>query len=178
MRVGLSAFVVCAFVMTSAAKAEIDSGPKAGTAISPLKVFAATGDRAGQELDFAAERGAKPTVYVFVQHERFDRPLARILRVLEKAATEAGNETGLATVFLTNDEAKTKEHLPRIQTSMNFTNNPLLIYPSGTTSPDGWSINSDAYLTVIVVKAGKVVQSFAYRSANESVVPEITKLLK
>lgn len=178
MRTRMTSMLIGLFLMTSVVRGEIDSGPKAGTEISPLKVSAGTGDRAGQEVDFVAERASKPTAYVFIQHERFDRPLARTLRTLEKAANEAGNETGLVTVFLTRDEAKTKEHLPKIQMSMNFTNNPLAYYPSATTSPDGWAVNPDAYLTVIVVKQGKVVQSFGYRSADESVVREIAKVLK
>jgi hypothetical protein len=164
--------------VTSRVHADIDSGPKVGTVVSPLKVFAATGDHAGKELDIAAERSKKPTIYIFLQHERFDRPLARLIKVMEKGAIEAGNDSGLVTVFLTGDEAKTKEHLPRIQTSLQFTANPLVIYPSATMSPEGWSVNTDAQLTALVVNEGKVTASFGYRSANETVAPEILTALK
>ena len=170
-------FLLIVFV-TSSAHADIDSGPKVGTVVSPLKVSAATGDHAGKELDIAAERTKKPTIYIFLQHERFDRPLARLIKVLEKGAIEAGNDSGLVTVFLTGDEAKTKEHLPRIQMSLQFTANPLVIYPSATMSPEGWSVDTNAQLTAIVVNEGKVTASFGYRSANETVAPEILTALK
>ncbi len=164
--------------VTTCLHAEIDSGPKVGTTVSPLKVFAATGDHAGKELDFAIERSKKPTIYIFIQHERFDRPLARLIKALEKGAIEAGNDSSLVTVFLTADEVKTKDHLPRIQMSLHFTANPLVIYPSATMSPEGWSVNTDAQLTALVVNEDKVTASFGYRSANETVAPEILTALK
>ena len=104
--------------------------------------------------------------------------MARLIKVLEKGALEAGNDSGLVTVFLTGDEAKTKEHLPRIQMSLQFTANPLVIYPSATMSPEGWSVDTNAQLTAIVVNEGKVTASFGYRSANETVAPEILTALK
>ena len=164
--------------VTTEVHAEISFGPNVGTGVSPLKVFAATGDHAGKELDIAAERSKKPTIYIFVPHERFDRPLARLIKVLEKAAIDVGNDSSLVTVFLTADEAKTKEHLPRIQMSLQFTANPLVIFPSVTMSPEVWSVNTDAQFTAIVVNEGKVTASFGYRSANETVPPEILAALK
>ena len=169
---------IVAGLMTAVALAEIESGPKVGIAVSPLKVFVATGDSAGKELEIAADRGAKPTIYLFLQHDRFDRPLARLFRSLEKGAIDLGQETGLVTVFLTSDETKTKDHLPRIQMSLQFTRNPLVIFPSSTMGPDGWAVNTDAQLTAIVVNEGKVAATFAYRSANETVALEILSALK
>ena len=165
-------------IAISMARADTLTEPKVGTAITPLKVSVATGEHSGKDVDYAAERGAKPTVYIFIQHERFDRPLARLLKALEKSAIEAGHEAGLVTVFLTDDAAKTKEHLPRIQMSLQFTANPLVAYPSSAMGPDGWSVNTDLQLTAIVVKDGKVISAMGYRSANETVAPEIVSALK
>jgi len=178
MRVATPLLAVVLALTASVAKADIESGPKPGTAVMPLKVFAATGDLAGKEVDYAAERAAKPTIYLFVPHDRFDRPLARMLKSLEKSAVEAGQDSSLVTVFLTNDEPKTKEHLPRIQMSLQFTANPMVVYPSATMGPEGWSVNTDAQITAIVVKDGKATASFGYRSANETVAPEIVAALK
>lgn len=178
MRLSFCAMFAFSLLFAVTVHAEVDSGPKAGAAISPLKVFAATGDHAGKDLDYAAERGLKPTIYVFVPHERFDRPLARLLRDLEKGVIEAGNESSLVTIFLTKDEPKTREHLPRIQMSMQFTQNPLVVFPVAPAGPEGWAVDTDAQLTVVVVNKSKVVESFGYRSANETVAPEILKALK
>jgi hypothetical protein len=158
--------------------ADIDSGPKVGATVAPLKVTVMTGDQSGKDLDIAAERGNKPTVYLFVQHERFDRPLARLFRVLEKGTEDAGSDAGMVTVYLTDDEAKAKLHLPRIQSSLKFKINSLVIHPSATSGPEGWAVNTDAYLTVVIVNDGKISATFGYRSANETVAPEIISALK
>jgi hypothetical protein len=178
MRIAPICTSVFTVLVTSLAYADIDSGPKVGTAVTPLKVFVVTGDHAGKELDYAAERGSKPTIYIFMPHERFDRPLARLLKVLEKGGIEAGNDSSMVTVFLTSDEAKTKDHLPKIQMSLQFTRNPLVVFPSATMGPDGWAVNTDAQLTAIIVNDGKVAATFGYRSANETVAPEILAALK
>jgi len=158
--------------------ADVDSGPKAGTEVSALKVFAVTGDSAGKDLDYAAERGSKPTIYVFVPHERFDRPIARFLKELEKGVKDAGNDAQMVTVFLTDDVPKTKEYLPKAQMSLQFTANPLVIFPSVTMGPEGWAVNTDAHVTAVVVQSKKVVASFGYRSVNETVAPDVTAALK
>ena len=148
-------FCISVICVTSAVAADNLTEPGVGTAETPLKVFAATGDNADKDLDYARERGrAKPTVYIFVQHERFDRPLARLLKALDKAAVDVGNDASIVTVFLTDDAAKTKEHLPRIQMSLQFTANPLVVYASNTMGPEGWSVNTGNQLTAIVVKQG------------------------
>jgi hypothetical protein len=170
--------VTLAILIPGISLADVDSGPAVGTKVSALKVFAVTGDQAGKEVDLAAERAAKPTIFVFVPHEKFDRPIARFLRELEKSVKDAGKESSMVTVFLTDDEAKTKEHLPRVQMSLQFTANPFAIYPSAKMSPEGWAIDTDAHLTAVVVQSGKVVARFGYRSVNETAVPEVAAALK
>ena len=178
MRIIQSALIATIIFVTSVARADIESGPNVGTAVTALKVFAATGDHAGKELDFAADRGAKPTVYVFIPYDRFDRPLARLLKTLEKSVIEAGNEATVVTVFLADDEAAAKDRLPKVQMSLQFTSNPLAIFPSMKQGPEGWQVNTDAQLTALVVIDGKVAAKFGYRSANETVAPEIVEALK
>lgn len=170
--------VALVFVASSDVRADIESGPNVGTAVGELKVFATTGDHAGKEVDFAKDRGAKPTVYVFIPYDRFDRPLARMLKALEKSAIDAGNDASVVTVFLADDEAAAKERLPKVQMSLQFTSNPLVVFPSMKQGPEGWQVNTDAQVTALVVKDGKVAAKFGYRSANETVVPEIAEALK
>lgn len=178
MRQILAIAVTLVAMVPEVVRADVDSGPNVGVAVSALKVFVVTGDQAGKELDYAADRGMKPTVYVFVPHEKFDRPIARFLKEMEKSVKDAGNDAAMVTVFLTDDEAKTKEHLPRVQMSMQFTANPLAVFPSAKMGPDGWSVNTDAHLTAIVVQSGKVAAKFGYRSVNETAVPEVAAELK
>lgn len=178
MRLALPALVALLVLSASVVRADIESGPNVGTAVSTLKVFAATGDHAGKEVDYAADRGMKPTVYVFIPYDRLDRPLARMLKAIEKAVLDAGNEASVVTVFLADDEAAAKDRLPKVQMSLQFTANPLVIFPSMKQGPEGWQVNTDAQVTALVVKDAKVAAKFGYRSANETVVPEIAEALK
>ena len=178
MRHVLTVLAIAWAMIPQTVQADVDSGPAVGTAVSALKVFVVTGDQAGKEVDYAADRGAKPTIYVFIPHEKFDRPIARFLRELEKSVKDAGNDATMVTVFLSDDEAKTKEHLPRIQMSLQFTANPMAVFPSAKMSPEGWAVDTDAHLTAIVVQSGKVAAKFGYRSVNETAVPEVAAALK
>ena len=61
----------------------MESGPKAGEKVGELKVFAVAGPVEGKEVDYAAERKDAPTVYLFVNAEKFDRPMARLLKTVD-----------------------------------------------------------------------------------------------
>lgn len=178
MRTLFPALVCFTAFLSGIVRADVDSGPNVGTEITALKVFAVTGDLGGKELDYSAERGKKPTIYIFIPHEKFDRPIARFLRELEKSVKDTGNEATMVTVFLTDDEAKTKQHLPRVQMSLQFTANAMAVFPSAKMGPDGWAVNTDAHLTAVVVQSGKVAAKFGYRSVNETAVPEVAEALK
>jgi hypothetical protein len=177
-RLAMVLVMVGVALLPGMARAEVESGPEVGTAVPALKVFVATGNGAGNEVDVVADRGAKPTIYVFIPHEKFDRPIARFLRGLEKSVKEAGDDVTMVTVFLTDDEAKTKEHLPRVQMSLQFTANAMAVFPSAKNGPDGWGVNTDAHLTAVIVQSGKVAAKFGYRSVNETAVPEVAAALK
>jgi hypothetical protein len=56
---------------------DVPSGPEKGKAVPALKVFDATGPHEGKEVDYAADRKGKPTVYLFIQAAKWDRPMAR-----------------------------------------------------------------------------------------------------
>ena len=58
---------------------EITSGPDKGANVPGLKVFDVTGEFKDKEVDYAAKRKDKPTIYVFIQAEKFDRPMNRFL---------------------------------------------------------------------------------------------------
>ena len=76
--------VAACIFFPAALHAQTNSGPSTGSKIEPLKVFAITGDNAGEELDFAAKHAGKPAIFLFIQAEKFDRPIARFLKVLDQ----------------------------------------------------------------------------------------------
>lgn len=155
------------------ALADIDSGPAVGTVIQSLKVEVVTGEKAGQELDYFVEREAKPTIYVFVHAERFDRPVGRYLKKLDEAVKAHDGKASVIAVWLTDDKEAAKTRLKAVQNSLQFGATTLAVYPSLKDLPDGWGLNADAHLTAVVVGDKKVTADFAYVSVNETAVREV-----
>jgi len=162
---------------TEFAHAEVTSGPSVGDAVAPLKVFDATGDHEGDRLDYASERKDKPTVYVFVQAKNWSRPMARFLRKIDEAAGKA--DAYVVAVWLTSDAEKSREYLPRAQSSLKLTNTALTVFEGDPTAgPNNWGINDRAFCTVAVANNAKVAACHAFVSINETDAPKIDKALK
>jgi hypothetical protein len=156
---------------------DISSGPKKGEAVPALKVFDATGPHTDKEVDYAAERKDKPTVYAFVQADQWDRPMARFLRQLDEAV-QKHQDAFVVAVWLTDDADKTKEYLPRAQQSLHLQATALTCFTGDKAGPKGWGLNADARLTVVVADKHRVAATFAYRSVNETDVPTVLDALK
>src|SRR2546427_6888489 len=113
MKSVLIASLFLAFVsFARPASAQVESGPRAGSKVAALKVITATGEGAGNEVDYAAERGVKPTIYIFVQADKWDRPTARFLRALDQELAKRSDDGQVIAVWLTDDVEKAKEYLP------------------------------------------------------------------
>ncbi len=158
--------------------AEIDSGPKPGEKVTPLKVHAIIGAVEDKEVDYAKERKDKPTVYVFVQSQWFDRPIGRYLMELDKKIGAIGKDAYIVAVWLTDDQQKTKDYLPRMNQSIKLANTALTCSLDGTTGPADWAINERAHLTAIVVKDGKVIERFSYQSPNDTAAAKVEEVVK
>src|SRR2546421_8904959 len=85
---------------------DVVSGPEKGKKVPALKVFDATGPHEGKEVDYAAERKGKATVYLFVQADRWDRPMARFLKGLDEAVQKEGEDASVVAVWLADDPGK------------------------------------------------------------------------
>jgi hypothetical protein len=161
----------------AAAVAQTNSGPSVGSKLEPLNVKAITGSNAGETIDFVKAREGKPTVYVFIQADKWDRPVARFLKTLDQDLGMDRQEVAIITTWLTDDVEKTSEYLPRAQQSINLSQTTLAVYPGDKGGPPGWSINDSFHLTAIIAAGNRVVASFAYRSLNETNVPEVVAKL-
>jgi hypothetical protein len=165
-------------IWTAPLLAEVASGPAAGEKVPPLKVFAVTGEQENKEIDYAAERKDKPTIYVFVQADAFDRPMARFLKTLDNEIKNDSEQAYVVAVWLTDDKEKSKEYLPRAQQSVQLQNTALCVFPGEKKGPEGWNVNADARLTAVVVNKQKVAASFGYMSLNETDVAKVREALK
>lgn len=162
---------------SSTAVAEVKSGPAAGEKAPALTVAVVTGEFANQSVDFPAKREGKPTVYVFIPGEKWNRPTARLLKKLDQDLTAASAEAVIVGVWLTADVAKTKEYLPRAQQSLQLEHSSLTAY-EGATSPDHWNIDTEADATVVVTKGGKVTANFGFETADETLADGVIEALK
>lgn len=174
----LRSVLAVALVSAVVARADIESGPKAGEKVAELKAFGVVGKIEGKEADFAKERADLPTVYLFVNAEKFSRPMNQFIKTLDGKLPDTAAKAGAVAVFLTTDTDKYKEYLPKVQMSVKYENTAMAVL-GDTSGPKGWGINPDAHLTAVVVGAdGKVAKSFAFESVNGTDVKAIEEALK
>jgi hypothetical protein len=167
------------FLLASSAVAQdVSSGPEQGKKVPALKVFDATGSHKDKEVDYAAERKDSPTIYIFVQAEKWDRPMARFMRKLDDTLPKKDEDGPVVAVWLTDNPDKTKEYLPVAQQSLLFQKTALTCFAGGIAGPKDWNINGDAHLTVVVATKGKVASTLGYRSINETDAPAVQEAYK
>lgn len=157
---------------------DIESGLKAGEKVPELKAYGLVGDVKDKSADFAKERGELPTVYLFVNAAKFDRPIARYMRELDQKAGDAAEKVQMVAVWIGGDLDENKKRLPLINQSLKFDRTAMAVFEGDAAGPNGWGLNADAHLTTIVVHKGKVIKSFAYQSANDNDVPKVLEELK
>ncbi len=163
------------------AEAQLKSGPAAESEVAGFKVHAVTGEFADKDVDYLQERKDKTTIFLFIAADKFDRPIARYFKTLDKSVTDAVEGTAgveVVAIWLTDDVAKSREYLPKAQQSLKFEHTALAVFPGATQGPGGWGIDTEAHLTTVIVKGKKVIASFGYRSTNETDVREVVSALK
>jgi hypothetical protein len=162
----------------SASLGDVESGPKVGEKVSALDVFAVVGEVEDKRLDVAKSRKDRRTVYLFVNGEKWDRPIARFIKKLDEALGESKDRATIVAVWISRDVDKTKDYLPLAQQSLKFERTSLFVAAEPVVSPPGWEINADAALTAVLVKDGKVCAVFGYDSANETDVRKVAAAWK
>jgi hypothetical protein len=173
-------FAVAMLVPMAFVVAGPESGPPVGSKAEALRAFVTVGERAGEAADLASERAGKPIVYVFVQADRWDRPMARFLRALDQAVAQGGegmDEAEMVAVWLTEDVPAAKEYQPRGQMSLNLARTRWSVFEGGRLGPSGWAINPEAFLTVVAVRDGKVAGRAGFLSVGEGDVPGVIQWL-
>lgn len=170
---GLIALVLTAVTSTAA---DVESGPKEQADIPALKVTFATGTHEGKEIDLPGERKDAPTIYLFITSDKFDRPVGRFVKELDRKLG-AASDTALAyAVWVGGEAERSREYLPRVNQSLKFEKTELAWTTDKT--PEGWGLNDEASLTVVVAKGKKAARVFAWRSVNETDVPKVLEALK
>jgi hypothetical protein len=176
MRCHFLATVIAVVFAQHAPAQDMMSGPDKGGAVPALKVFDATGTFKDKEADYAADRKEKLTVYLFINAEKFDRPMNRFMKGLDAAIKKDFEDAYIVAVWLTGDAEKSKELLPKVQQSVQYEVTALTVF-SGQEGPKGWDVNADCHITAVVAHKGKVAATFGYRSINETNVTKLKETL-
>lgn len=166
------------FSMPLIARADITSGPKAGEKPEDFKAYGVVGILESKEGSYLKERKDEPTVFVFVQQEHWSRPMARFLKELDSKGKEANDKSVVVAVWLSEKPDAAKDYLPKAQMSLNFSNTSLGVFEGEKSGPNNWGINTDAHCTVVVTHKGKVIESIALQSVNETDVKKVQEALK
>ncbi|MFM1801315.1 MAG: hypothetical protein RJA81_667 [Planctomycetota bacterium] len=144
--------------------------------VPELTASVCVGEGVGQNRELAKIRAQEPTLYVFIQNEYWDRPIARLLRELDTQMNQ--NVTGghIIAVWLSDRELdRLKEHLPRVQQSIKLATTTYAVWPGDAFGPADWNLNRDDHITVISARDGKILDRHAFRSTNEGDAPKIMK---
>ncbi|MFN4260249.1 MAG: hypothetical protein ACK4RK_13210 [Gemmataceae bacterium] len=158
--------------------AQVTSGPTVGDPVAPLKVHAVVGPVTDKEVDYTAERQDKPTLYLFIAKDKWDRPIARFLKELDQNAPKDSDDVLLVVVWLTDTPDNTKNYLPVAQQALQLQHAALTYFHGDDFSPQDWGINDMAHLTVVVGHKKKVTSVFGYLSVNETDVADVRKALR
>jgi hypothetical protein len=178
MRSFLSMIFLLLLVPALAPAQDLASGPGKGEKIPALKVYDATGMHKDEEVDYSAERKDKPTLYLLLRADKFDRPMNRFMKGLDKAVKQEYADAYIVAVWLTEDLDKTKELLPNVQQSVRYEATALTCLAGEPTGPKDWNVNVDARITVVVASKQKGAAQFGYNSINETDVSAVQEVLK
>jgi len=139
-----------------------------------LEAVVCVGDNVGQKADLAKARTAKPTIYMFIQKEHWDRPTARLLRELDSKVREKLTDGGIVAVWLTDEPVESlQEHLPRVQQSLKLSMTTYAVWPGNAFGPPEWGLTRDDHVTLVTVKEDKILRRHAFRSTNEGDAPKV-----
>lgn len=170
--------LISLIAVTGPASADVDSGPAVGNPVPELTVYAVTGDIEQQEVDYAAERGDAPTIYMFIPHNRWSRPMARFLREVDAQLTDIDEDASIVAVWLTEDQFQTRNYLPRAQAALKTGNTAFTYYSGDLAGPGDWGLNGEADITVVVTAGGEIAATFGFVSVNETVAEDVLEALQ
>ncbi len=166
------------FVIPCTIWAQIESGPAAGTKLEAFKASVVTGDQAGNDIELGQGQKDKQVIYIWVNQERWERPIARFIRQLDEEIDKSAKDIQIYMIWLTDQVDEVKDYLPKVQQALKLKKTNLTIFCGDKQGPLAWLINADAHLTVVIAKGDKATKSLAFRSTNETDVKKVLEQLK
>jgi hypothetical protein len=168
------ALVVGASVLTAEEAKSVKSGPQTGEDLAgPFHPLNVTGKQAGKKACLYCSNGANPVAMVFAREASED--LGKLLKKIDSCVEKNSDcKMGSFVVFCSDDEgleAKAK----KLAKDHDLKNVVLSIdNPAG---PDGYKVNKDAEITVILYKDRNVKANMAFKK-GEFKEKDIEKILE
>lgn len=170
MRISTIALTVLSLALASPSQ-NPSSGPKVGTPLTSVNVWAGSGQDAGREYDAAKALGNGPGALLFV-HE-LTRNVAPVIRGLDTL----GNEHAVLgfkwrTVWLSDDRTQAETRLRAVNGSLRL-HEPMVLSTDGLEGPGNYALNRRCTLTLVIAKAGKVVRAVGFTDTGRQDMPQI-----
>lgn len=157
------------------------AGPAVGATMPSLKIWQIVGEQREKQLDMQADVKSHPALLIFVQSDKWDRPVARILRQLDDAMVEVRKTNAKARieiVWISKDLDKAKEYLPKAAQSLKLQTSSWNCFPGDIYDAAGWQLSGDGALNLVIIKDGKVSWGRAYAAAREEIVKSTMNAFK
>lgn len=151
-----------------------DSGPEVGKAPPALPAHQVKKDEKSNDL--LADRKEAPGVVVLVRAEKFDRPLARTLREIDRESFRKNPDAKVLMVFLAQDKKAFRERLVLVDKSLQLDNTILGVTDEEKLMSD-WGARVEDAATAVVLDAGKVVKGFGFAQGSDGQAAEVVKAL-
>lgn len=168
MKRHLATLAIAGLLVADLHSQELNTGPAAGTALTPVKAYGVGGPHpgafAGKEFDVAGEIGDGPGAILFM-HE-LTRNILPVVRGLDQFGAEYSLK-GFKTfvLMLSPDRTAAESRLKAVNGSLKL-RNPVVLSLDGAEGPGNYALNRKATLSLVLVDKGKVVRTHAYTDVN------------
>lgn len=151
-----------------------DPGPAVGRA--PPRIPAHLVKKDEKVGDLLSDRKEAPSVVVLVRSEKFDRPLARTLRELDRESFRRNPDAKVLMVFLAADTKAWRDRLVLVDKSLQLDNTILAVTDEEKLMTD-WGAGIDHAMTAVVLGGGKVVKGFGFAQGADGQAAEILEAI-
>lgn len=183
----LASFVVGLLVSTGQA-AELQSGPQPGEYLGPFTVTKAAGAESdgvevGQQLCYRCRMGNRPMVMVFAHQT--DTALAGLVKQLDNVVAKNEEKKMGSFVSLLGDKPKQLAETAKQFVETHKIEHIAFVVPAEhTAGPKSYKLNSDADVTVLIYRQGKVMANYAIPAGGltdevvKKIVADTSKILE
>jgi hypothetical protein len=153
------------------AQEPILSGPVSGSPLHPVRVYAESGERKGQEFDAVAALGTPARALLFIHDlSRNTAPLIRAFAALESELGARGYAGWC--VLLSDDRTAAEARLQAVNGSLKLAR-PIVLSLDGLEGPGAYALNRRCTLTLVLAKDGVVTRSVGFTDTGAADAPKL-----